>query len=573
VQVPDTIQGIIAARLDRLEESLKRIVQVAAVIGREFAFRILETITEMKEGLKSGLVNLQGLEFIYEKSLFPELEYIFKHALTQEVTYNSLLVKRRKEIHEQIGQAIENLYADRLEEFYEMLAYHYSKSDNGMKAYEYLKLSARKAVEREALWEAFRLYRDAADTLNRFPKTLENKRELVKLVVSMATPMRMLGYPENSEEYLQQCEDAAKEINDPRTNLNVLSVMGLYHNIKGDPGVGRVHLENAFQEAQKFEEVGLIVGTGFDLTLSHFLRTDMASLIDIADKILPVIAKARRQRETFGRPLVVYSSIQSMKGYAMASLGDFPGGESFFAEALSLATELNHLATIGSVELKYGWFFGLKGEAQACVDHSRQGVRFFEQIKFMLWLGLAYIGMGQGHYLLGKYEEAITYIEKGLGIQNKIGVQVDKARYYLFLSMIYFETGDMAKASLNAEEALRLAQRCGELEHEALSKIMLGRLAAREGNFPVTEAEQFVLEGIRILQDQRLKPHAAIGYLHLGELYLDVGHTEKAYHPLNKADAMFREMGMKYWPGRVQKALAKQRSCDELVFASSYPPN
>jgi class 3 adenylate cyclase/tetratricopeptide (TPR) repeat protein len=556
-QVPETIQGIIAARLDRLEESLKRIMQVAAVIGREFAFRILEMITEMKEGLKSGLVNLQGLEFIYEKSLFPELEYIFKHALTQEVAYNSLLVKRRKEIHEQIGQAVENLYADRLEEFYGMLAYHYSKSDNSMRAYKYLKLSARKAVEREALWEAFCLYRDAADTLNQFPKTLENKKELVQLLVSMATPMRMLAYPENSENYLQQCEDAAKEIGDQRTNANVKSIIGLYHCMKGDPGVGRVHQENAFRGAQKLEDAGLIVGTGYDLTVSHFIRTDMASVVDIADKILPVIAKAHWQRETFGRPVVVYSLTQAMKGYAMASLGDFPGGESFIAEALSLATELNHLGTIGIDELKYGWFFGLKGEAQACVDHSRQAVRFMEQIKSMLWLGQAYIGIGQGHYLLGKYKEAITYIEKGLGIQIKIGAQVRQARYYLFLSMIYFETGDMTKASLNAEKALRLAQRWGELEHEALSKIMLGRLAARGDRFSITEAEQFVLEGIRILQDQRLKPHAAIGYLHLGELYLDVGHTEKAYQPLNEAQVMFREMGMDYWPGKARNALDK----------------
>ena len=559
MEVPDTIQGVIAGRMDLLEESVKRIVQVAAVIGREFAFRILETISEMKGGLKSGLVNLQRLEFILRKSLFTELEYIFRHALTQEVAYNSLLVQKRKEIHEQIGQAIENLYADRLEEFYGMLAYHYSKSDNNMRAYEYLKLSARKGVEREALWEAFSLYRDAADTLNQFPKTLENKRELVQLIVSMATPMRMLAYPENSENYLQQCEDAAKEIGDQRTNANVKSIIGLYHCMKGDPGVGRVHQENAFQEAQKLEDVGLIIGTGYDLTLSHFIRTDMAPVVDIADKILPVIAKAHRQRETFGRPVVVYSLVQAMKGYAMASLGDFPGGESVIAEALSLATELNHFGTIGIDELKYGWFFGMKGEAQACVDHSRRAVQFMEQIKSMLWLGQAYIGIGQGHYLLGKYKEAITYIEKGLGIQSKIGAQVRQARYYMFLSMIYFETGDMAKAGLNAEKALRLAQRWGELEHEALSKIMLGRLAAKGDKFRITEAEQFVLEGIRILQDQRLKPHAAIGYLHLGELYLDVGHTEKAHQPLNKADAMFREMGMKYWPGRAQNALAKLR--------------
>jgi class 3 adenylate cyclase len=130
IQVPDTIQGIIAARMDRLEDDLKQTMQVASVIGRDFAFRILQTIMGMRQELKSYLLNLQGLEFIYEKSLFPELEYVFKHALTQEVAYNSLLQKRKTEIHEKIGRAIEELWPDRLEEFYEMLAYHYSKGEN-----------------------------------------------------------------------------------------------------------------------------------------------------------------------------------------------------------------------------------------------------------------------------------------------------------------------------------------------------------------------------------------------------------------------------------------------------------
>jgi len=100
-------------------------MQVASVIGREFALHILQTITDMQEDLKSHLLNLQGLEFITEKRLFPELEYIFKHAIIQEVSYNSLLQKRKKEIHEKIGNAIENLYSNSLEEYYELLAYHY----------------------------------------------------------------------------------------------------------------------------------------------------------------------------------------------------------------------------------------------------------------------------------------------------------------------------------------------------------------------------------------------------------------------------------------------------------------
>jgi tetratricopeptide (TPR) repeat protein len=137
IQVPDTIQGIIAARMDRLEDNLKQTMQVASVIGRDFAFRILQTITGLRAELKAYLLNLQGLEFIYEKSLFPELEYIFKHALTQEVAYNSLLHKRRKDIHGKIGKAIEEIYPERLEEFYEMLAYHFDQGEVWDKAIEY----------------------------------------------------------------------------------------------------------------------------------------------------------------------------------------------------------------------------------------------------------------------------------------------------------------------------------------------------------------------------------------------------------------------------------------------------
>ena len=121
VHVPDSVQGIIAARMDRLEDQIKRTMQVASVIGRDFAYRILQIITGTEEELKSYLLNLQNLEFIYEKSLFPELEYTFRHALIQEVAYNSLLKKRRIELHARIGLAAEFLYADKLDESYEIL--------------------------------------------------------------------------------------------------------------------------------------------------------------------------------------------------------------------------------------------------------------------------------------------------------------------------------------------------------------------------------------------------------------------------------------------------------------------
>ena len=189
IQVPDTVQGIIAARIDRLDESLKRIMHVASVIGREFAFRILQSITEMKEDLKSHLLNLQGLEFIYEKRLFPELEYIFKHALTQEVAYNSLLLARRKEIHGRIGKAIEELYPDRLHEFYEMLAYHYSKSNDLAKGIGYGEKAAARASSVYAYAEAARLLEQALHVQEILDP--DDKGKMCDLLLDLADALRL----------------------------------------------------------------------------------------------------------------------------------------------------------------------------------------------------------------------------------------------------------------------------------------------------------------------------------------------------------------------------------------------
>jgi class 3 adenylate cyclase/tetratricopeptide (TPR) repeat protein len=153
-EIPNTIQGVLAARMDRLNEDLKRTIQVASVIGRDFAFRLLKSIMELGDELRSHLTNLVGLEILYEKALYPEIEYIFKHALTQEVAYESILKQRRREIHGRIALAIEELYGDRLSEHYELLAHHYERSGHAEKAVHYLILAGEKSNQHGAVQAA-----------------------------------------------------------------------------------------------------------------------------------------------------------------------------------------------------------------------------------------------------------------------------------------------------------------------------------------------------------------------------------------------------------------------------------
>jgi class 3 adenylate cyclase/tetratricopeptide (TPR) repeat protein len=178
VLIPDTIQDVIMARIDRLEEAPKKTLQLAAVIGRTFTYRLLDRLSEIRGQTESCLQELKALELIYEKDIFPELAYMFKHALTQDVAYNSLLVRQRRRLHGLIARAIEELYADRIAEQYEILAYHYANGNEGDKALEYFLKAAQKAVQSFANREALDFYDQALNIAEHLGDTVDLKTRI-----------------------------------------------------------------------------------------------------------------------------------------------------------------------------------------------------------------------------------------------------------------------------------------------------------------------------------------------------------------------------------------------------------
>jgi class 3 adenylate cyclase/tetratricopeptide (TPR) repeat protein len=191
-EIPNTVQGVLAARMDRLSEDVKRTMQVASVVGKDFAYGLLKSIMELGEELRAYLTNLVGLEILYEKALYPELEYIFKHALTQEVAYDSLLKHRRREIHGRIGRTIEELYADRLEEHYEILAHHYERSSNAGEAVKYLMLAGEKSNSNSASQAAREFFRRALEAAASAHITLDPETE-VRVHQGLGSASRDIG--------------------------------------------------------------------------------------------------------------------------------------------------------------------------------------------------------------------------------------------------------------------------------------------------------------------------------------------------------------------------------------------
>ncbi len=232
VHLPPTVQGMLAARIDRLPPPEKELLLTLAVLGREFPLGLIGGVTQMPAPeIERMLANLQLGEFIYEQPAFPEAEYIFKHALTQEVAYNSVLTHRRKSLHERAGRAIESLYADRLKDHFDELVHHYSRSDNAPKAVEYLRLASAQALNRSHYEEAIAHAAAALKLVGRLPEGPGRLREELALqLITGQASMSAVGFnsPE-VERALVRAETICREIGNAAEMFPILGALRIYY--------------------------------------------------------------------------------------------------------------------------------------------------------------------------------------------------------------------------------------------------------------------------------------------------------------------------------------------------------
>ncbi len=488
----------------------------------------------MKEELKSHLTNLQGLDFIYEKRLFPELEYIFKHILTQEVAYNSLLTKKRNEIHENIGKAIETIYTDRLEEFYEMLAYHYSKSENLQKAAHYLKLSGIKAVGKHSPIEALHYYQEALKLLKQLPESVENKKAQIEVCLLSYIPTFSLNYPEDSLQIYQEAEKLSKEIDDERSLAHSYSMICIFYWSRGESFQAIKYAEKGFEIAKKTQDISEIAPATLDLCIAYQSQGLYFKIINIAPDVLHLLEEKEKWFDFFLRAIAIYPSLCAYYGYALGALGNFEKGEVFCEKALHTAAQIGELRTLALSEILNGWFYLLKGDRKLIVEHFKNCIKYSEEAKWYMIVAYAFGGLGFGQYLLEDLENARKNIEKGIKIIQDMGARAILSRLYWLLSIPLFDLGEYEKALASIDEALILAQKNNEKEFEGLSRIWLGRILAKTDPNQYDRAEESILKGINILQELRLKPYSSQGFLYLGELYSDTGQKDKALVTLRK---------------------------------------
>jgi class 3 adenylate cyclase/tetratricopeptide (TPR) repeat protein len=498
IQVPDTIQGIIAARMDRLEDSLKRIMQMASVIGTEFAFRILQTIMGMREDLKSYLLNLQELEFIYEKSLFPELEYIFKHALIQEVAYNSLLLRRRKEVHEKIGQAIEQIYPERLEEFYEMLAYHYYEGEDWGKALKYQAKAGDKATAAYANQEALDYYARALEVCGKLGTSALAKSVDVSQKRGMVNSL--IGDYQGAITDFNRMREAAYSAADRHLEGMALAYRGWAEHQNHDTETPEHTLKAALAMANEdFEDVRFFASATLG---AHFLvnnrHTEAEPFLQAAEKLAPkvddpfILARwstfvslwpnwqgrfdealkvQDRWRGTIRKGGIAF--LMSAWSEALAR-----GGKGEYEQALALLEDV--LATCKGMGEDFwlarglntkGWLYGELQDYQQARMWNRQGVEAALDANFSIpeVESNARLNLGDNLLSLGRLDEAEKHFQKVEQVVRNPRPQ-DQYMLWRYSQHLFHSYGELWLARGNLDMAITYADECLALAEQSKSE-------------------------------------------------------------------------------------------------------
>jgi len=410
LEIPNTIQGVLAARMDRLSEDLKQTMQVASVIGRDFAFRLLKSIMELGEELRVRLTSLVGLEILYEKALYPELEYIFKNVLTQEVAYESLLKQRRQEIHGRIARAIEELYAHRLEPHYELLAHHYGRSGESEKAVEYLMLAAEKSHQNKAAQAAYEFFRQALNVAESAHLSLD---------------------PEKDRRIHQGLASASVDVGDINTALEKY---------------GKA-MEVCQKHGMIIEEMEILVELAWAKWFTPMTREEAIRSYEEG------IARAREVGDK-----ATESRILSIMGFCLGSLGHrYEGYQTVVtAEAMALQTGNPQAVLVarGMRAIAERWL-GRPGKTIELTEGMIDALAKMFNLSELS--GLIFI-RGLSLAEIGRIEEAVATLKHGIDLCEKLGGPVHLGRLYNTLGYSYGEIHhpkEALKWNLKSEEVAR----------------------------------------------------------------------------------------------------------------------
>ena len=527
VAIPATIEDVIMARVDSLPEDVKDLLQTSSVIGREFRHKLLNKLMPLSEQeLLSHLSVLKNSELLYERGVYPYSTYVFKHALTQEVAYNSLLARKRKQIHKEIGTAIEELYQDRIEEHFELLAYHYTRSDEIGKALDFLEFANQKASMLSAMDEAKTSFQSALELLDELPDSNENQLRSISLIVNQgAVFILLLELPEYYE-LLSRFEPIA-------IDLENQSLLGAFYSRMGLCEFGLGHFDQAIstltkaatlcEEADNPEDAGFAYAW---LAWSLLYKGDFERVFTTGANLLRMMERKfnlhwyawgvcaiSRTKTCLGRWDEAIEEalkvIEVAESYSDNSMICCAGRELSFAYTskgdLAKAVEYGELisqkamtpADKAYAQRSLGWSLCRSGVTKRGIDLMIEALPLFKAGKWLPGIIPMASMLGEGYLLAGDHKHARQTLEEAIVTLESCGTL-----YYLgcalrLLGEVLIED-DVYLAASHLEKSVEILQEINAENELAFAYVAYGRLHKSEGRYK--QAVEFMTNALEIFE-------------------------------------------------------------------------
>ena len=547
VQMPASARAILAARIDRLSPEDKRVLQAASVIGKDVAFVLLEAIAdESEDGLRRSLAQLQAAEFLYETRLYPDLEYTFRHALTHEVGYATLLQDRRRALHARILEVIERLYHDRLGEEVDRLAHHAFRGEVWDKALGYLRQAGRKAGGRCAFREAASYFEQALVSVQHLPEGQQATARAIDLRFDLRSALVPLGDLAPILEHLREAERLALAIGDQRRLGRAASLLANLFQLTGDLDAALESGERARAAAAGLGDRGLELATNLYLGQTHCARGDYGQAVAVLTSNEEAL-RSEPVRDRLSEAAFRAITSRTWSVWALAELGEFADGLRRAGEAIRIAESVGHPGARVSAYLGMGLLSVRRGDFDHAIAVLDQGVALCHSAGIPAMYPFMATGLGYAYALSGRLDEALPLLEQAVERAAGSGMIGGQALRVVQLAEGCLLAGRADDARASASRALDLARTHRERGHEAWALRLLAEIQSTEARLDVEQAADSFRQALALAEELGMRPLAAHCGLGLGALYRRAGQSERAQEHLTGAIAMFREMDAPSW--------------------------
>ncbi|MFC1535371.1 AAA family ATPase, partial [Thermodesulfobacteriota bacterium] len=567
-EISSTVQGVISGRLDRLEKEAKRILQEASVIGKAFLYDILKRVTVLKDQCEGCLSGLERLDIIKTRSVEPELEYVFKHTLTQEAVYNGLLKKEREDIHERIALVMEEIFRDRLPEFYETLAFHFFRSRSTVKAAEYLVRSGKKSLARYAVEEADQYFREAFDILRaKTDKSDAEKAALIDMLNEWGYVHYYLGDINAWIALLTAHKEMAESLED-KTRLGMFHAwLGVAYLMEGSPKVSYDYLTEALNLGEDCGDQKVI---GYACTWLTWSCTELARY----DEAASYGERAQQIAKSFPSDQYLHFKSLAGLGYKSWFTGDIQETLEVGRRLLSYGERHanSRSKVLGHWMLSFGQV--ILGDIPVMIKSAEKAIEVSED---PLYIHFGRLLSGAARMISGELQEAEAVLKPVIDFNEKGGSGQLLLWAYIFLGPVFIAQGRMNEGMKMLEKARKMIAESQRKGCEAFYEYIMGKIYSLTAtgpkpslstmaknigflvkNVPVASRKtvDHFNRAIEVSKEIGAKGPLGMAYLDLGMFYKSKKETDQARACLSEAIRIFEENGAEIYLTQAKEALA-----------------